>query len=268
MEKINLWKLKMEYLLVDNEQWVVVDPGTKPIAMSKEDWNKLERKVRSMIHLCLLDLVPLNFFGEDFSKKLWEKLGNLYQSKSLVNKLFLRKKLYHLRMEDGDSMVDHLNFFNTLVSQLISIDINMEEEDKCITLLCSILYSWDNMVVAIGSSTKYTLKFENIVASLLSEEMRRKSMENHSTDALSVRLGHTKERGKSTRGRSKSRGISKSLGDSLKKLCWKCGKPGHFKKKCKSKSVEKGKGSNDTSSIEKKSVTEEGGDVFLSSTST
>ena len=29
-----LWKLKMEYLLVDKEKWVVVDPGTKPIGMS------------------------------------------------------------------------------------------------------------------------------------------------------------------------------------------------------------------------------------------
>ena len=69
-----------------------------------------------------------------------------YQSKSLVNKLFLRKKLYHLRMEDGDSVTDHLNVFNTLVSQLVHVDIKMEEEDKCITLLCSLLDLWDNLV--------------------------------------------------------------------------------------------------------------------------
>ena len=70
-------------------------------------------------------------------------------------------------MEDGDSMTDHLNVFNTLVCQLISIYIKMEEEDKCITLSCSLLDSWDNMAIAIGSSTKYTLKFEDVVASLL-----------------------------------------------------------------------------------------------------
>ena len=80
-----------------------------------------------MIHLCLSDSILLNVSGEESMKKLWEKLGNLYQSQSLVNKLFLRKKLYHLRMEDGDSMTDHLNFFNTLVTQLIFVDINMEE---------------------------------------------------------------------------------------------------------------------------------------------
>ena len=130
-------------------------------------------------------------------------------------------------------MTDHINAFNTLVSQLISVDINMEEEDKCIALLCSLPDSWDNLVVAIGGSTKATLKFEDIVLSLLSEEMRRKSMENHSTDVLLVRSGHTKERGKSTGGRSKSSSRSMSPGEPLKKLCWKCGKPGHFKKNCK-----------------------------------
>ena len=95
-------------------------------------------------------------------------------------------------MEDGDSVENHLNVFNTLVSQLICVDIKMEEEDKCITLLFSLPDPWDNLVVAIRSSIKSTLKFEDIVASLLSEQMRRKSMENHSTDSLSMRSGHTK----------------------------------------------------------------------------
>ena len=97
----------------------------------------------------------------------------------------------------------------------------------------SLLDLWDNLVVPIGSSTKSTLKFEDVVASLLSGEMRRKSMENYSTYALSVRTGHTKERRKFIGERSKSRSRSKSPRDSLKKLCWKCDKPGHFKKNCK-----------------------------------
>jgi hypothetical protein len=196
-KKFELWKLKMEDLLVDKEQWIVVDLGTQPTGtpststqatgtqptstqttstpvtgMSKEDWDKLDRRARSTIRLCLADSVLLNVSGESIAKELWDKLGNLYQSKSLVNKLFLRKKLYHLRMEDGDSVTEHLNAFNTLVSQLGSVNITIAEEDKCITLLCSLLDSWDNLVVAIGSTTQSTLKYEDVVASLLSEEMR------------------------------------------------------------------------------------------------
>jgi hypothetical protein len=210
----------------------------------------------------------LNVLGESIAKELWDKLGNLYQSKSLVKKLFLRKKLYHLRMEDGDSMTEHLNAFNTLVSQLVSINITIAEEDKCITLLCSLPDSWDNMVVATGSTTQSTLKYEDVVSSLLSEEMRCKIMDSHNTDALFVR-GCTQDRnlGKPLGGGSKYTGRSKSLGKSLKK-CWKCGKTWHYKKYCKSKKVDKPKGSDSTSSIEEKTSTEEGGDVYLEYTRT
>ena len=50
--------------------------------------------------------------------------------------------------------------------------------------------------------------------------------------------------------------------------CWKCGKTRHYKKDCKSKKFDKPKGSDSTSSIEVKTSTKEGGDVYLASTST
>jgi hypothetical protein len=74
-----------------------------------------------------------------------------------------------------------------------------------------LLDSWDNIVVAIGSTTQSTLKYEYVVASLLSEEMRWKIMDGQSTYSLFVR-GHTQDRnpGKSLGGRSKSKDRSKS----------------------------------------------------------
>jgi hypothetical protein len=121
IEKFNgkifeLWKLKMEDLLVDRDQWIAVDLGMEPTGTSADDWKKMDQKAKSTIRLCLSDLVLLNVSKEATAKDLWEKLGKLYQSKSLVNKLFLRKKLYNLSMRDGDSVTGHLNAFNTVVS--------------------------------------------------------------------------------------------------------------------------------------------------------
>ena len=65
------------------------------------------------------------------------KLVILYQSKSLVNKLFLQKKMYNLRMKDGELVTEHLNAFNIVVSQLLSV-IKISDEDKCISLMCSL----------------------------------------------------------------------------------------------------------------------------------
>ena len=164
-----------------------MDPGTKPIATSQEYWDKLERMARSTIRLCLSYFVLFNVYGEDSAIKLWAKLGNLYQSKSLVNKLFLQKKLFHLRMDENDTVTKNLNVYNTLVSQITSVGIKMVEEDKCITLLCSLSDSWDNLIVAIGSSSQATLKFDETVSSLQSEDMRMKTMDSHSMDAFSMR---------------------------------------------------------------------------------
>eukprot|EP00253_Pinus_taeda_P002654 PITA_02654 len=144
------WKLDIEDLLVDKDQWIVVDPG------------------------------------EATTKALWDKLGTLYQSKSLVNKLFLWKKMYNLRMKDGYSVTEHLNVFNTVVSQLAYVDIEISDEDKCIGSFCSLPDSWDSLVIAIGSNAT-TLHFDETVSSLLTEEMRWKNMESHNGDALSIR---------------------------------------------------------------------------------
>jgi len=100
--------------------------------------------------MCASDIVLLNVSGEYLMKALWEKLRTLYQSKSLMNKIFLWKMMYKLKMKDGDLVIEHPNAFNIMVSQLLSIDIKISYEDKCISLLCSLLDLWDSLVVAIG----------------------------------------------------------------------------------------------------------------------
>jgi hypothetical protein len=43
------WKLKMEYMLVERDQWIAVDPGTAPTRTLADDWKKLDQKVKSTI---------------------------------------------------------------------------------------------------------------------------------------------------------------------------------------------------------------------------
>eukprot|EP00253_Pinus_taeda_P012322 PITA_12322 len=146
----------------------------------------------------------------------------------MVNKLFLRKKLYNLRMKDGDSVTEHLNTFNTVVSQLAYVDIKISDEDKCISFLCFQPDSWDSLVIAIGSNAT-ALQFDEIVSSLLTEEMRQKNMESQNGDALSE---------------------------------------GHYKRDCKSKAPDKAKGFDDAPSAKEITTSDEGGDVYLASSST
>ena len=122
-KSFELWKVKMEDLLVERDQWITIDLGIAPTGTSTNDWKKLDQKAKRTIRLCLSDLVLLNVSEEATSKDLWGKLWKLYQSKSLVNKLFLRNKVYNLRMRYGDSVAEHLNAFNTVISQLVYVEI-------------------------------------------------------------------------------------------------------------------------------------------------
>jgi hypothetical protein len=120
--------------------------------------------------------------------------------------------------------------------------------------------------VAIGSN-KTSLKFDEVVSSLLSEEMRQKNMEGQRKNAIFARgCCQERNRSKSSSGRSKSKDRSTSPRKFVN-VCWRCGKEGHYKKQCRSK-IEKKKGSKEATSIEENTSKEEGGDVYLASSST
>lgn len=67
-------------------------------------------------------------------------------------------------LSDGDSIIEHLNVF----IQLLSIDIKITKEDKCISLFCSFPNSLDIWVMSIGRNNT-TLKIDDVIASLLSK---------------------------------------------------------------------------------------------------
>jgi len=67
---------------------------------------------------------------------------------------------------DIDSILEHLNAFNSIVTWLFSIGVNMYEEDLYMTLLCFLIESQNNLVMALGSTIK-NLVLNEIVAYLL-----------------------------------------------------------------------------------------------------
>ena len=100
-----------------------------------------------------------------------------------------------MRMKEGMNIADHFNFFNTLIFQLSSMDVKIDDEDKAVNLLCTLPESWGQVVSSISLSTTDTLKFDNVVGALLSEEsMKKSSLETSSPECLVVR-GRSKEKG-------------------------------------------------------------------------
>ena len=73
--------------------------------------------------------------------------------KYLTNIIYLKQQLYGMRMKESMKIADHLNVFNTLICQLNSMDVKIDDEDKAVDLLCTLPESWGQVVSSISLST-------------------------------------------------------------------------------------------------------------------
>ena len=78
-------------------------------------------------------------------------------------------------MKEGTKITYCLNVFNTLIFQLSSMDVKIDDEDKAVNLLCTLPESWGQVASSIILSTTDALEFDIVVGELLFEELRKKS---------------------------------------------------------------------------------------------
>ena len=145
-------------------------------AMKDEEWEVLDRKALGTIQLCLASSVVFNISKEKTTKGVMSALSKLYEKPPSSNKVFLMKHLFNMKMSEGGSVVDHLNEFNTLISQLSSVKVNFDDEVRALVILCSLPESWNSLVMDVSNfvPSSNTLKFDDVVGVILSEEMQKK----------------------------------------------------------------------------------------------
>ena len=227
------WKMQIEDLLYQKNFYLPLGgKAKKPTTMSDAEWEVLDRKALGTVRLSLSKSVTFNISKEKTTKDVMDALSRMYEKPSASNKVFLMRKLFNMKMVEGGVVAEHLNEFNTVMSQLSSVNVQFEDEIWALLVLSSLPDSWNGMVTSLSNSSGSTkLKFDDVVSAILDEEIRRKPSGESSGSALNVgNRGRSSEREQS-HGRSKSR--SKSRSSKGKIECWNCGKKGHLKKDCR-----------------------------------
>ena len=233
------WRMQIEDYLYGKELHAPL-LGSKPADMKDEDWTLLDRKALSVIRLSLSRNVAFHTAKAKSTCEALKILSNLYEKPSASNKVHLMRRLFNLKMVESATVAAHLNEFNTITTQLSSVEIEFDDEVKALILLSSLPESWDAVVTAVSASCgKEKLKLDSVRDLVLSEEIRRKQTGTPSGSALNTEIrGRSDSRGRN-RGRSKSRNRNQGKKDYSRVVCWNCDKSGHFQNQCKAPKKEK-----------------------------
>ena len=63
-----------------------------------------------------------NFNEETKADVLWKKMDAMFENKNIVNRVSVLREIVRLWYQDGSSMVEHLNAFQELINQTISLE--------------------------------------------------------------------------------------------------------------------------------------------------
>ncbi|GKV52757.1 hypothetical protein SLEP1_g59325 [Rubroshorea leprosula] len=211
----SLWKTLMEDKLFCKHLYDPIEhKGIKPAEMNDADWKKIDRKAYAVI--CKwVDMSVIHHVGQEKeSYKLWTKLEELFERKNALKKASLIRKLVNLKYKEGKNVSEHLNNFQEILNELVTVKLAIDDEVQALILLSSLPDSWETLVVTLSNSTRDgEMTLQLVKDSILSEESRRKEQGIMSSESEALVTEY--------RGRSKQRYIRRDNDrQSQERDCW------------------------------------------------
>jgi len=163
----------------------------------------------------------------------WETLKDYFGKKSLPNKLFLRRKLITMKLEENGNIESHINEMTKIILQLESIGCKIDDGELVTILLSSLPESFSNLVISLESRGD-DLKLDFVKQRLMHEFVKRKDFSCNSEDTALMSKGKFNQK--------------KFLRNKKSFKCFKCNKLGHIAKNCWSKDRQEANKAKDKSS--------------------
>lgn len=207
-----------QYIEEDLANILAATEATKRDAAKKEEKKCVSILVQTM-HDNQLEYVK----DKSLAKDMFDTLKNIFERKSVASQLLLRKQLLTMKYNDNDDIIEHFLKFDTKIRQLKSTGTKMEDLDVVVHLLITLPKSYDNLVTALETMDQKNLSLEFVKSRLMDEFNKRKASSSNNSN--------TSKANENSAMQAKNPDI----------VCYRCGKPGHMKSRCRYK---KGKSKN------------------------
>lgn len=148
-----------------------------------------------------------------------ESLRKIFERKSTVSVMYLKRKLINLKHKKSQNLEDHFANFDKIIREMEENDSKMQDKEKICQLLLSVEDAYQQIVTALESSDS-KLSIDFVKSRLLDAELKEKNSSRQATSNSEYMF---------------------TTSDSKK--CFSCGDPGHFVRNCPKK-FNRGRGRN------------------------
>ena len=192
----HVWKYNIElvlgarelstHIIEDDNQMKARSTSSTP--QENSQWLQKDAKARAIIGLSLGREYTDHVVGCSTARAMWTTILDLFQKKTLLNQLRIRRQFYSAKMGDSEKAMAFISRVRQLAADCKAMDVIIDEKDIAMTILCGLPERYEHLIVAIdAASNDTTLSLEFVKSRLLQEEQRmqdRGSFKSSSDTAL------------------------------------------------------------------------------------
>ena len=121
------WKVQCRMALIKDGLWGIVsetdtDPGEAEAAEQRKFLTRRDRALAVIVSSVEPSLLYLIGSNPENPVEVWKKLQDHFQKKTWANKLQLRRKLYSLRLKEGEPVQEHIRKMTEIFKELSVVE--------------------------------------------------------------------------------------------------------------------------------------------------